>query len=803
MYSYEYDAETGGLLLNNTPASFSKEPRPVYFKELDLLGFDRYWSYEKNDSYPYMWAEANNYVYRGKKVAKTMGGSMYTAPEVVILDLPESDGRSLRFVDIPGMVEKNKCIMESLEQETIKKVYNTYVEYKDQVDVFYVAFSGGKDSVVALDIVQRALPHNEIKVVFGDTGMEFPDTKQVVEETERFCRENGIIFRTSSSALNTEQTWRCFGPPAVTNRWCCSVHKTSPQIMLLREYIKDKKLTGMAFTGVRGDESVSRSEYEDVSFGGKHQGQFSCHPIIEWNSAELYIYIYENHLVLNECYKKGINRAGCLVCPMSSGKHEYMKGLCYQEDIERFVSKIKETSGKTNLSDLEMQKFIDLGLWKTRKSGRELNFGYDRHSVDIVGGKTTIFVEKANERWKEWAKTIGTFIEESPTKYAINFRKKIYTVYLKHSEKGDVFSFPNCTGEKDDIKFLSLFRSVIVKSTYCVNCGVCVAECEYGCIDMSNDLKISGECRHCHKCHDIVEHCVRYNSIRNKTGAEKKVKGLGNYYSFGIRDNWIRIYFKYNGGPEFWDNDGDMIVANKKKDAFLHFLKDAAMVRFNKAEGHDKYTRYEVSDFGKKMMCLGSDDEKMWALMLCNLVYTPDYRWFIKNIPFHETITPEQMRMFLESVMENDIKGLGKRNVIDAFKVMLIKTPMGAQLGLGVCEYEEKANSTRTEIITLKSFVRQPWQTPDPRVILYSLFKFAEACDGYYTFTLSRLLNHSIDSEGVSPTEIFGLNKDKMEQLLNGLSINYSEFINVSFTLDLDNITLRGDKSSEDVLTLF
>ena len=63
MYSYEYDAETGGLLLNNTPASFSKEPRPVYFKELDLLGFDRYWSYEKNDSYPYMWWEESSQDY--------------------------------------------------------------------------------------------------------------------------------------------------------------------------------------------------------------------------------------------------------------------------------------------------------------------------------------------------------------------------------------------------------------------------------------------------------------------------------------------------------------------------------------------------------------------------------------------------------------------------------------------------------------------------------------------------------------------------------------------------------------------
>ena len=89
MYSYTWDAETGGLLLNSSPLSFSKEPRPVYYKELDILGFDRYWNYAKNDSYPYMWAEANNYFYRGRQVAKTKGGSLYTAPEIVILDDPE------------------------------------------------------------------------------------------------------------------------------------------------------------------------------------------------------------------------------------------------------------------------------------------------------------------------------------------------------------------------------------------------------------------------------------------------------------------------------------------------------------------------------------------------------------------------------------------------------------------------------------------------------------------------------------------------------------------------------------------
>ena len=42
-----------------------------------------------------------------------------------------------------------------------------------------------------------------------------------------------------------------------------------------------------------------------------------------------------------------------------------------------------------------------------------------------------------------------------------------------------------------------------------------------------------------------------------------------------------------------------------------------------------------------------------------------------------------------------------------------------------------------------------------------------------------------------------------MAKLLNGLSVNYPEFINASFTHDLDNITLRNDKFSEEVLGLF
>ena len=42
---------------------------------------------------------------------------------------------------------------------------------KNKVDIYYVAFSGGKDSVTTFDIVRRALPHNDFKVIFGDIFM--------------------------------------------------------------------------------------------------------------------------------------------------------------------------------------------------------------------------------------------------------------------------------------------------------------------------------------------------------------------------------------------------------------------------------------------------------------------------------------------------------------------------------------------------------------------------------------------------------------------------------------------------------
>ncbi len=302
-------------MINSSPTISSKEPRPVYAAELDILGFDKYWEYDKQNELPYMWAEANNYWYRGALVAKLKGGNLYTAPEIIIpkdddgnLVMPEPEGNALRTIDIETMVNENRDMLEIIEQTTVKKILAIYEKYKNRLDLFHVAFSGGKDSAVLLDLVKKALPKGGFVVVFGDTGMEFPDTYDIAEKTRLECEEEGIPFYIAKSHLDPKESWKLFGPPSRVLRWCCSVHKSTPQTLKLREITGKSNYVGLAFVGVRAHESTTRSKYEYENYGKKQKGQYSHNSILEWTSAEVWLYIYANDISINEAYKKGSAR---------------------------------------------------------------------------------------------------------------------------------------------------------------------------------------------------------------------------------------------------------------------------------------------------------------------------------------------------------------------------------------------------------------------------------------------------------------------------------------------------------------
>lgn len=710
MYSYTHDAQTGGLLLNNSTMQSSREPRPVYCQELDILNFDKHWCYDKQDRLPYMWAEANCYWYRGRMVAKTKGGNLYTAPKLeFILDkngkrvLP--DGETLLPIDIAGMVEKNRDLLEVIEQITIRKIYDVYRRYRAKLDCFHVAFSGGKDSIVLLELVKKALPKSSFIVVFGDTGMEFPDTYDVIDNIEEQCHAEEIGFYRASSHLKPEESWRLFGPPSRVLRWCCYVHKSAPQTLKLREVLGKSNYAGMAFVGVRAQESTTRAGYDYENYGKKQKGQYSHNSILEWTSAEVWLYIYAHNLEINRAYVKGNSRAGCLFCPMGGGKSDCIRRLCYPEETQKYIEIIYDTIDENYIKDYE--SYIANGGWVSRGSGRDLKDNNSRYKEEIKDGFLQITATNLSPDWREWIKTLG----ELPFQYRIENLETECAVKIPLNMDKTIHS--------------KLFKQVFRKAAYCIGCRACEANCRYGCISFNGGLSIEN-CIHCGECHRMSHGCLVADSLKKPVGG-KRMRSLNTFEEHAPKPEWIN---------DFFDRQNvflrDNLLGPNQKTKFKRFLSDALLIN-----------KDGITDFTSLITRIGWETEQAWGLILNQLIYNnPQMEWYIKNLSIGVVYPRKNVERMLTDIGQS--KKMASAIVL-AFG-RLCALPLGLKLNFGTVVLKGR------QIITLS---RDKSTLEDNRVVLHSLYKFAEACEGYYQFTLSRLLDHTIISWFKPNTDIW------------------------------------------------
>lgn len=164
---------------------------------------------------------------------------------------------------------------------------------------YFLAFSGGKDSVVLHDLAERAGVRFEAH--YNITGIDPP-------ELVYFIREHYPYIAWEKPLENIWHLVERKGLPNRKARFCC-------------EYLKEHTGAGrVVATGIRWQESARRKRRPMVESCRYGKAKSYVHPIIDWTSAEVWEYIRGEGLPYCHLYDEGYSRLGCILCPMTTAR---------------------------------------------------------------------------------------------------------------------------------------------------------------------------------------------------------------------------------------------------------------------------------------------------------------------------------------------------------------------------------------------------------------------------------------------------------------------------------------------------
>ena len=250
-------------------------------------------------------------------------------------------------------------------------------------------------------------------------------------------------------------------------------------------------------------------------------------------------------------------------------------------------------------------------------------------------------------------------------------------------------------------------------------------------------------------------------------------RSLNTFADHAPKTEWLRSFFALK--QRFYTEHS---LGSDMFDFFRRFLRDAGL------NGRNTFT-----EFAEFISRLGWDSENALGLILTNLVYTnPQMAWYTNFMDLEHRYAREEL---VGALKELGISDKDAASIVKAFK-RLAATPLGTVLNWGRVEKKGKE----------EYLVRTAPKWGSPLVLLYSLFKFAEAMGGECrAFNLGQLADPTAERQAVSPLRLWGATPAQLKAPLLGLNARYPEYIQISFTHDLDSINL-GPQSSAQVLEL-
>ena len=764
-----------------------------------------------------MWACNKQYYYRGKLLFEAKGANIYDSATIVLADGIQP--MKLEKVKMASMLEKNREAMFLLESEAIEFIRDTYetytratqlreqnvVDYEQlaerqqkktkqkmavvkedcdsfdimpeeeanlkgkkvlhttKVDIFLASFSGGKDSQVVLDLCTRALPPSTFQVIYSDTGYELPSSLKLYEQVKEYYGKlyPELKFSTARNHESVLSYWDKIGTPSDTHRWCCSIMKTAPLYNTFKQHKTNRLNRILTFDGVRSEESQKRSGYQRIG-KGKHVGVFNAHPILEWNTTEIMLYLFEQGLHINQSYRDGKARVGCVICPFSTAWDDMIVQKTYPKELAPFVERIEKWAKSSGIKDTS--EFIKDRRWKLKILGNKVT-----PHVELIqkGQVLNATITHPSTPLQTWLQTLGD-VSINGGVGELRFEGKVYPFKILEDKK-DVLDFS--IDIANNTRLLYFIKRIINKCAYCVRCEVCTAECPTGALDILSDKIINNDlCIKCHKCLDFHEQgCIAADSVRMVNFVTKKMNTkLAAYKKFGLREEWVSEYF---ASPEdFWEANylGTAMVDSAKR-----WFKDAGVT-------DDKNN---ITAFGKLLHELYMDNPTLvWELLLIGLSYNSFIvNWFLNHIGLNQHY---DRKTLLDELIEVPLEASNttRDNAIIAIMDMFDKSPLGKTMRLAIPED--------------KIFIRKEYEDASNAAIAYCIYRYADNL-GVKNLRVSDFYGNECDN---GPLQILGITKEKFEKSLREINSSTDRVLIAELSMGLDHITLRDDICADNVI---
>lgn len=192
-----------------------------------------------------------------------------------------------------------------------------------------LACSFSMEDVVIIDIAHEA--GLTLGIFALDTGRLHEETYEVAEAlVERYRLTIDWYFPRHDEVEALERTKGLFSfRESLENRHeCCHIRKVEPLSRAL------KGVNGWV-TGMRREQSVTRSDLKAVEVDELNGGILKINPLVDWSERQLLDYTNEHNLPKNRLYTQGFRSIGCAPCTRAIGPSDQEReGRWWWENAE-------------------------------------------------------------------------------------------------------------------------------------------------------------------------------------------------------------------------------------------------------------------------------------------------------------------------------------------------------------------------------------------------------------------------------------------------------------------------------------